>query len=161
KKPKTTKPAKDPFAVRAAGVKVAIQAGGVNVEVRPNSSEVGTFEMDCPARGKEGVFGLTNTTDKVLGVVLKVQGMDTIGERKEPAEQCGLWVIGPKQTLQFKGSSVGAKSAALKNFVVRAREEAKATDEELDDKLDLIQVYTFSAPADRVLRIPAGRIVRP
>jgi len=130
---------------QAGGIKLKITASDAEVALRPNSSQVGTFEMDCPAKESVIVFHLEDTSDKELGVVLKVAGMNTIGQQKETAENCRKWLIPAGKTYDVKGFYVGEDFKSLKKFAAKTKEEAKATNQQLDDSIDLVEMYVFES----------------
>jgi len=130
------------------GIKLTITAGGKPVELKPNTSQVDTFEMECPARDSEVLFTLENTSteqqDKKLGVVLKVAGFNTVGMQREPVENCRKWLVpAGEKPYEIQGFYIGDKFDSLKKFVVRSKEEAKQANQQLDDTIDLIEVYVF------------------
>jgi len=130
---------------QVGGVKLSIAASGTEVKLRPNSSQVGTFEMDCPARGADVVFTLENTSGEELGVVLKVAGMNTIGQQRDTAENCRKWLVPAGGKYEIKGFSVGEGFKSIKKFAVKSKEEARATNQQLDDSIDLVEMYVFSS----------------
>jgi len=130
---------------QVGGIKLKITAGDADVALRPNSSQVGTFEMDCPARDSVVVFHLENTSPDELGVVLKVAGMATLGQQKDQAENCRKWLVPAGKTYQIKGFYVGEGFKSLKKFSVKTKEEAKQTNQQLDDSIDLIEMYVFKS----------------
>jgi len=130
---------------QVGGIKLRITASGKDVTPRANTSQTGDYEIDCPAKGSEITFHLENTSDKELGVVLKVGGQNTIGEQRETAEQCRKWLVPAKKTYEIKGFYTGDKFDSLKKFVVMSKDEAKQVVSQLDDSLDLVEMYVFES----------------
>jgi len=144
------------------GVVLKIMASGKEITPKVNSSQTGLYEMECPPKGSEIVFSLENTSDKELGVVLKVGGRNTIGEQMEEAENCRKWLIpakgGEKKNVyDIKGYRVGEKFDSMKKFVVLSKDEAMQLQGALQDKVDLVEVYVFhSGPMDDKMTISRG-----
>lgn len=132
------------------GIALKITASGKEFTPAANSSQQGFYQMECPPRDTEIVMSLTNTTEKELGVVLKVAGFSTVGEQKEAPEQCRKWLVppmsqAPKNVYHIKGFYTGDKFDALKKFVVMSKDEAKQAlqnGQQLEN-IDLIEVYVF------------------
>jgi len=129
------------------GIALKITASGKEFTPAANSSQQGFYQMECPPRDTEIVMSLTNTTEKELGVVLKVAGFSTVGEQKEAPEQCRKWLVPPGKTYNIKGFYTGEKFDSLKKFVVKSKDEAKQAfqnGQQLEN-LDLIEIYVFES----------------
>jgi len=132
------------------GIKFGITAAGKPIDLKQSSSQVDEFEMDCPPKGSEVVFTLQNVSTeeqdkgKKLGVVIKVAGYNTIGMQRETPENCRKWLLAQGgEPYKILGFHVGEKFGSLKKFAIKSKEEAKQTNQQLDDSIDLVEVYVF------------------
>jgi len=146
------------------GIKVTIKVGETMVEPRPGPS-VGQYQMECPPRGQPIVVYLENTTDKHLGVVLKVGGRNTLGLEMQDARQCRKWVVPPGKTYDIEGFYTGKEFDDLARFALASKDDLKDLSQQLGDKLELIEIYTFAAEpvkkeAVLVSRSPSARGMR-
>jgi len=127
------------------GIRLKITAGGTEVTPAPGASQSGQYQMPCPAAGTPIVFMLENTTDKELGVVLKVGGLNTIGEQREPAEQCRKWLVPAGKTYKIEGYHTGEKFDSVKKFTVMSKDEATQANTQLQDAVDLIEMVVYES----------------
>jgi len=155
------KPQPSAFPKDVAGIEVKILSGKDAVEMKQAGTQWG---LECPPKGKPISITLTNTTTKQLGVVLKVAGMNTIGQQKLESVQCRKWVIPAGETYTIEGYHVGEKFENLKPFAVHSGAEADAKVTELGEKAETIEVDVFDAVAiatKRPMTISRGLPPRP
>jgi hypothetical protein len=143
-----------------AGIEVRMLAGGKDEEVRPAGTQGDgpRWQVECPAPGTAVAFALKNTSDRKLGVVLKLNGVSTIDQQKEASAACRKWVIDPGKTYVIKGFYVlepaedkeGKAKTKVLNFAILVGQEAKLAVSELGDKAGLIEVDVFEEAAGPV-----------
>jgi hypothetical protein len=93
---------------------------------------------------------LKNTTDKTMGVVLKLNGVSTIDQQTEASVACRKWVIPAGKTYTIRGFHMlepGATKTKVLNFAILVGEEAKQASAELGEKAGLIEVDVFEEAA--------------
>jgi len=71
--------------------------------------------------------------------------MNTIGQQKETAENCRKWLVPAGKTFVIKGYYVGEDFKSLKKFAVKSKDEAKQTNQQLGDDIDLVEMYVFES----------------
>jgi hypothetical protein len=107
-KPQTTQPDKDkPQTTQpgggsqvkpdnVAGIKVELLVDDKPVSFREVGGEEKSaikWQVDSPESGKPIVFRLTNTTDRRLAAVLKLNGVSTLNEQKDDPETSAKWIL--------------------------------------------------------------------
>lgn len=148
------------------GVTYRLFAGDQPVAFRPATSASAKWEVVSPAADQAVTMRLKNTTAKRVGVVLKVNEVNTIFMQTEDAALCRKWVIEPGKEITLKGFYREDKQVAP--FKVLVGDEAKAMIDQLGEKAGRIRVEVFeeaaaeadAAPADRGLprRIPEAKL---
>jgi hypothetical protein len=132
------------FPTDVAGIEMKILSGKDAVKL----DQAGTqWSLECPPKGKPITITLTNKSPKQLGVVLKVAGMNTIGQDKKESVLGRKWVIPAGETFTIEGYHVGEKFENLKPFAVLDSEDADRKIEELGEKAQTIEVDVFDAVA--------------
>lgn len=88
-----------------AGVKVQMMVDDKAREISksPTQGAGPGWQVESPKPGQKIYFALTNTTDKRLGVVLKLNGVSTVDQQKDPSDGCRKWVIPPGKTFKIRG----------------------------------------------------------
>lgn len=126
----------------------------------PKMGADGKWTVECPDESRPVAFALKNTTDKKLGVVLKLNGVSTIDEQKDDAENCRKYVLKPGQDLKVEGFLMlggapanGKQQMTVAKFKILVGEEARAKKEELGDKAGEIAVDVFES-----LEAPQGDV---
>jgi hypothetical protein len=138
KKPGTKPQAKPTTQVtpsNIAGIEFRMLVDNVGQEVRPGAGQDGAahWQVDCPAPGKPVVIALKNTTDKRLGVVFRVNGLNTVNQQKDAPESCKKWVIPPYKTYFIKGFYMSDGDSEDNAPVSRGKKAAKRGGDEDDD----------------------------
>jgi len=87
------------------GVEVQMVVDGKSPEFRESSTEGDAirWQIESPPQGAGVAFRLRNTSAKQLGVVLRLNGVSTIGEQKDEPERSRKWVIDPGKSYLVKG----------------------------------------------------------
>jgi hypothetical protein len=80
------------------GVVQTIQA----VPVSPEKSNVG-LKVPTPKGGQRVEFKLENTTDETYGVVLKLNGLNTLYKQQRDAIDCKKWILKGKEKITIRG----------------------------------------------------------
>lgn len=136
------------------GNEVPIEADPANpgerrVRMLKKKRDVGTKTTDVSSSGptQSVQFIIENTGKDSYGVVLKVNGQNTVFLEEEEADKCTKWVIGPGQKYTIKGFFTQLDGKNLSPFKVLSDEESqKLADEWKDnDKLGLIDFHVFQA----------------
>jgi hypothetical protein len=144
------------------GIEVKLLVDGSPQEIRPATKGQTKWEVESPEPGKKITFTLKNNGTRTLGVVLKLNGVSTIGQQKDESDKCRKWVIDPGKTYTIEGfyGSDGGKVDNYLPFKVLVGEEARAKREELGDKAGRIEVDVFAqdggAPDDGMKVSPRG-----
>jgi hypothetical protein len=94
------------------------------------------FEVMSPRVKEKVAFRLRNTTGKTLGVVLQLNGVNTLFEQKLPPEQAAKWKVQPRERLVVDGFH-------SKEGVKRVEVLVDAAAERLGDKKGLIEIDVF------------------
>lgn len=123
------------------GVTYRLRAGGESVPFRATGSAGEGWEATSPAPGTAVTMTLKNTTDRRVGVVLKVNEVSTIFSQTEDSALCRKWVIEPGKEIQLKGFYQEDRQYAP--FKVLAGDEARAAAEQLGDKAGRVRVEVF------------------
>jgi hypothetical protein len=129
------------------------------------------YQLECPDPGKQIVFSIHNTsTDKTVGVDVRLNGTTLLFDKADPAESSRLWVLGPGKTYKLKGYYLDEGKDGSKNvtpFKILVDDAAKAMREQLGDKAGVIQVTVFdqgnSPPEDTMqvsLRGPSPLVAK-
>jgi hypothetical protein len=144
------------------GIKVEMLVDGEVLAFR-ESATAGNgpkYQVECPKPGAKITFRLTNTTDHELGVVLRLNGVNTINQQRQEPERCGKWILPRGKTYIVKGFlMVGGvddgpkaddpdyKAPAGKDvifpFKVLVGAEASAVRGEMGERTGLIEVDVF------------------
>jgi len=116
-----------PTPSNVSGVVVKMVVDGKDQEIRSAATEGDgpRWQVESPPPGKPVAITLKNTTDKRMGVVLKLNGVSTIDQQTESSENCRKWVIPAGQTYTVKGFYV---------FSSDKGDDGPKNDEEGDDK---------------------------
>jgi hypothetical protein len=159
--------------------------GGVTVKLLVGGEAAKFVEKDCdgdavkwevvsPAPGKKIAFELTNTTDKKLGVVLRLNGMNVINMQKDVPEFCGKIILAPgkkgvvtgfievdeaaPRTIKKPGEEPEKPKMTVRPFGVLVGAEAAKAKAEFAETAGLIEVDVFEeGGADPELQIsPRG-----
>jgi hypothetical protein len=125
-----------------AGLKLQMIVAGKQADIVENPGDA-RFQVSCPNKGQEVVFYLTNTTDKRLGVVLKVAGLSTYDQQKDDAINCRKWVILPGKRLTLRGYYTGEKAEKYTPFAGLDAEAASKVISQVGERAQFIQVDVF------------------
>jgi hypothetical protein len=152
------------------GIAVQVLVNDKPISIRPGSTRGDgiAWQLDCPPAKSEVMIRLRNTTDRTLGVVLRLNGINTIHEQNADPEEAAKWVIPARRSYLIKGfypARGGSKKekesngASVKPFTVLVAEDARKIAIELGDKAGLIEIDVFEEgpPKKEVLLIsPKG-----
>lgn len=99
-------------------------------------------------------FHLENTSNDTCGVVVKVNGVNSIFKEKLPDVDCHKWILGPKQVVIVRGFQV--KSNKREPFKVLSQAESKANEIRYGEYTGTFQISVFtskpSKEPDRVVK---------
>jgi hypothetical protein len=86
-------------------VKILVGAARKPARIRPSYADGDgvNLEVMSPAVKEKVVFRLKNTTGKDLGVVLRLNGVNTLFEQKQAPEQAAKWRIPAKSEIEVEG----------------------------------------------------------
>jgi hypothetical protein len=110
-----------------------------------NAAKAG-MQLECPPAEKPLVVSIRNTTDKKLGVDMKINGKSLLFEQSDEAEKCRIWVLDPGKTYLLKGWYLNEES--LKNvapFKILVGDEARQMKESLGQKAGDIDIAVFES----------------
>jgi hypothetical protein len=136
------------------GIKVELVVESTPSEIRESTAGEGPkWQVECPGAGKKVFFRLKNTSTRELGVVLRLNGVNTIDQQKFDPEGCRKWIIPAGKTYTIKGFYLvggdepdGRPRAGPDKvfpFKVMVDKDASAIRSEMGDKVGLIQVDVF------------------
>lgn len=132
-------------------VKILVGAARKPARVKPSYADGDgvSLEVMCPPAKEKVVFLLENTTGRDLGVVLRLNGVNTLFEQKQSPDQAAKWRIRPKSRVEVDGfilveegaesRSGGAVKTRLRPFKVLTEAEAAA----FGDGKGLIDIDVF------------------
>jgi hypothetical protein len=107
------------------------------------------WQTDSPSAGAALAFRLKNTTDRRLGVVLRLNGVNTINEETLEPENCRKWVLPPGRAAVVNGfyllggdDSKSEKPSRIP-FKVLVGREARQMKAQLGPRAGLIDVDVF------------------
>lgn len=101
---KPQQPQTDPSNI--GGVTFELLADDKPASVRTNAAQgdLARWQVECPPAGSAVTMRLTNTTDKRLAVVLRVNGKSTINDQLAEPETAAKWVLEPSKSYRVKGT---------------------------------------------------------
>ncbi len=129
---------------KLVAMKILIEGKG-EMEMVDDESHPGAGYFRTPRKfelGDKVRIQLTNLTDRVLAVVVKVNGMNTLYEQKLDAINCSKWVLDAKQTLTIKGFYLSDDGKNLAPFKVIPEEEFVAKGL-ADSSMGTISMHVF------------------
>ncbi len=104
------------------------------------------------SRGEVYQVRLTNRGPRKVGVALQIDGLNSIGARRDTASTCRKWVLRPGQILDVPGWQLSAEQA--RQFVFVATEESLAARQRFTDEVGLITAAFYreagTQPGDRI-----------
>jgi hypothetical protein len=104
-----------------------------------------------PTAGQKVEFTMENTSpSETFGIVLKVNGMNTLFEEPQDAVNCTKWVLEPGKKYTIRGYYTEESGQNLKPFKVLSDEETRQKEGELKDNnmLGLIEFHVFRQNAN-------------
>lgn len=109
-------------------------------------------EVREPQVGQKVWFRLENLSDEVYGVVLKVNGENSIFREKLPDAECHKWILKPGGAINVRGfqMSLGQRE----DFVVRTPEESKANEIRYGEHAGTFQISAFRARSNTPTSTP-------
>ena len=152
---------------QVAGIEVKMLVDGKARKIAPTAAKGDgpRWQVESPPPDRPIAFTLRNTTDKPLGVVLKLNGTSTIDEQTEAADNCRKWVVPPGKTFTIRGFYLFGKNegadrdarndpkpgngpsrqkATRLPFKVLVGEEARNMKVDLGDRFGLIEIDVFA-----------------
>jgi hypothetical protein len=133
-----------------AGLEVVLFVDGKEYDF--TNSEKG-WELKCPPTGKTLAFRLHNTTQKRLGVVMKLNGFSTFNNQNVSPEKCRKWIIEPGKKPSIKGFMLPENEEdyeagkdvkmAVQPFKVLVGDDAKKMAERFGDKAAWLEIDVF------------------
>jgi hypothetical protein len=133
-----------------AGIEVTVLVDDKPAEIQAAKGEDGPrWQLASPPADKPIAVRLRNTTDKTMGVVLKLNGMSTFDQQTKPSDRCQKWVIKAGKTATIKGFySPDGERLSLRPFKVLVGDAANEAKEQLGDKAGLLEVDVFAEGAE-------------
>jgi hypothetical protein len=125
-----------------AGIKFEMTVARKPVAIAENPGDA-RYQVSCPEKGQPMVIYLTNTTDKTLGVVLKVAGLNTLDQETDDSINCRKWVIAPGKRFDIRGFYSGEKADKRVPFGVLDGEAARKISSQVGERAQFIQVDVF------------------
>ena len=110
----------------------------VNFEIKNGSAL-----LREPQSGQKVELRLTkDSTDKQYGVVLKVNGQNTLRKQQLPDLSCGKWVLSrPNQQFLIRGFQMNSNE--LEQFRVLSQSESRTREVDFGDEVGLISITVF------------------
>ena len=102
---------------------------------------------------------LQNTSDKKLGVDVKINGMSLLFAAPDEAEKCRIWVIDPGKTYTLKGWYTEGDAKNVQPFKILVGDEAKQAKDKLGAKAGDIDIAVFESsdtPDDEDMAVSRG-----
>jgi hypothetical protein len=114
------------------GVEVQMVVDGKSPEFRESSTEGDAirWQIESPPQGAAVAFRLRNTSAKQLGVVLRLNGVSTIGEQKDEPERSRKWVIDPGKSYLVRGFYIVPETEARGKKVKKRGDDDGPTPDE-------------------------------
>jgi hypothetical protein len=136
------------------GIEFQMLVNKDQVSYRPAGSQDDAkhWEVESPAQGSKVAFRLKNTTDKWLGVALRLNGFNTINERTGDAATSQKWMVPAGKSFLIQGFYEHPQpqdgSPMFKPFKVLVGQEAQQfQSEEMGEKKGLIEIDVFEEGA--------------
>lgn len=92
-------------------------------QLLPDGNSPGEFQVPTPQKGTAVTFSLTNNTQNKLGVVVKVNGINTVDKETNEDAACTKWVLEPGKQYMVAGFY---KDNKVERFTVLDNEESAA-----------------------------------
>lgn len=123
-------------------------------EERGASEESHRRRVAEPREGQEVKIRLKNTTNERIGVVLMVNGKNTLYDQEGAADRCSRWVLEPNKEYEVAGFYPTLDE--LRPFLVLSDEESEERYDELggDEFAGLISVYVFKSFSGDLADLP-------
>jgi hypothetical protein len=138
-------------------VQVQLLVGGKPQEITEASTKGDgiKWQVDSPPPGKPIAFKLTNNSARRLGVVLRLNGVNTVNQQKDEPERCRKWILDAGESQVVRGFYMleegEGKKAKMRRlpFKVLVGSEARMAKEELLEKAGLIEVDVFEVGSEK------------
>jgi hypothetical protein len=87
------------------GIEVKMLAGGKPQDIRRTGAagDVARWMVTSPPAGKEVIFKITNKNKKRMGVVLRLNGVNTVNLQTQEPERCQKWILNPGEVYKIRG----------------------------------------------------------
>jgi len=115
------------------------------------------WQIAAPRSGQRVEMAIKNVSDKQIGVVLTVNGMNTILSQEGPMSSLGKYILDPKEEYHIKGFL--QKDRTLAPFSVVSTAEA----EELmsNANVGMIQLAVFDQDPEKEVKVNLRRVTTP
>lgn len=123
-----------------AMVDFEIRYDGQKQDVTEDSSSGGELKVAEPKEGQKVSFALRNTSQERIGVVLMINGKNTINEEEKEAAQCLRWTLDPGERYEIKGFS-NTDNDQIKPFTVLSDAASEAV--AFTDNIGMIHVHVI------------------
>jgi hypothetical protein len=133
----------------SAPIKFDILFNGMAQQKTADSNSPGEFRIDqSPQAGTTVTFQMTNTTQDKIAVVVKVNGLNTIGKEDNEDQACTKWILEPGKLYGLRGYYVDDKVYV---FQVLSDDEsaARVSDEAFKGRGGWIDVTVFPQGSGR------------
>jgi hypothetical protein len=128
-------------------VRLVVKYDGLEQDVANHPTRTQEYTVTEPRGVKEVTLELTNTSDERVGVVLAVNGLNTLYQEnleETPPASCSKWVLKPHVTYRITGYYEKGDTS-VKPFRILSKEESKAKEENDPAKmLGAIQMIVFA-----------------
>jgi len=143
-----------------AGIKFEMTVEGKSAAIVENPGDA-RYQVSCPNKGQPVVLYLTNTTEKRLGVVLKVAGLSTYDQQMDDSINCRKWVILPGKRITIRGYYSGEKAENVTPFAALDGEAAKKIISQVSERAQFIQVDVFRESTASTPKLISARGMKP
>jgi len=148
-------------------VQLIIRYSGVEKKPVKHPTRTGALQVEEPTEKDEVALTLRNISDKQVGVVLAVNGRNTIYqenvfEASGGVAQCTKWILSPGQEVTVKGFSE-SDDKTFQPFRVLAQAEAATAREDLSTwpNLGVIDLYVFISSEEEGLVVKSPSLRKP
>lgn len=128
-------------------VQLEIRYDGSPQQVANDPSSPGELMVAEPQERQAVAFLLKNVSNERVGVVLKVNGRNTLFEEEEEPGQCTKWILDPGEQLEVKGFSQRDDKREIPFKVLSAGESEAVA---YTDNLGIIQLCVFRSGGEQM-----------
>lgn len=113
----------------------------------------GEMRVPEPREGQKVTFVIRNVSSERIGVVLKVNGKNSLFEEMDEPVRCTKWILDPNDQYEIQGFHIDDKTSIPFKVLTQAESEAVS----YTDSLGVIQVFAFRAVPDQNMKISLSR----